>query len=594
MRNRGFPNEFLQELKQKVDIVSVVSRYMRLDRKGSKYWGCCPFHNEKTPSFCVMEEQGQFYCFGCKEYGDVVDFVQKMESCEFIDAVKLLAEQAHLEIPEVAEDDKETHKKAKLKARTLQLLDETWKHYHENLYKPNAQEAQQYIKKRNFTRHELEDFKIGYSDGWTEIIDYLKSKGFTLKEMMEAGVINVKNGRYFDVVGGRLIFPIFNHFNECVGFSGRVLGQADHAKYKNTAETMVFQKGKVVFGINLIKKRKQAGQLNNIIVVEGQVDVIAMHRAGFKQTVAVMGSALTSDNANNLMRLSRNIILCFDGDTAGRKATLHSLEVLDKNEFNIRIIDLPEGMDPDEVLKNKGKDYFDKLIENAMSVMDYLIKLEKAQYDLTKPEQKSKFVKVMLEHFAKLNTPSEAEPYLEIVRDLTSVPMDILRRDLARLQSGAKSEKVREKTEESGLISRENGNIRAVKFVLASLVHGKSYVDPHIDYHRLLPQYENIILEAEKRTKISSYYDLFDVESMPILRDVLLFNFEDYDKTADKYFSECLWTLADGLLKAEQTALAEEFKKEEDISKRQKIMLKLSTIAKQLREKSLEEFYVRK
>ena len=199
MQNKGFPADFLYQLKQRSDIVSIVSRYTRLDKKGSRYWGCCPFHNEKTPSFSVMQDEGQFYCFGCKEYGDVISFVQKIESCEFMDAVKILAEQAHMEMPKITASDDDTHKRAKEKERLLALLDATWKHYHENLYLPQAKPAQDYIKSRNFTRHELDDFKIGYSLNWNEMIDYLKGKGFTIKEMEDAGVAQSKDGRAYDV-----------------------------------------------------------------------------------------------------------------------------------------------------------------------------------------------------------------------------------------------------------------------------------------------------------------------------------------------------------------------------------------------------------
>lgn len=593
MQNKGFPADFLYQLKQRSDIVSIVSRYTRLDKKGSRYWGCCPFHNEKTPSFSVMQDEGQFYCFGCKEYGDVISFVQKIESCEFMDAVKILAEQAHMEMPKITASDDDTHKRAKEKERLLALLDATWKHYHENLYLPQAKPAQDYIKSRNFTRHELDDFKIGYSLNWNEMIDYLKGKGFTIKEMEDAGVAQSKDGRAYDVLGGRLVFPIFNAFNDCVGFSARAIEKTDFAKYKNTAETMVFQKSKVVFGINLLKQLKQAGELKNIIIVEGQIDVIAMHRAGFKSTVACMGSALTHDNAQILKRISRDIVLCFDGDAAGQKATLNALEVLGNTEFNIRVVMLPNGNDPDEILKNKGRDYLANLIDNAMPVMDYLIEVEKKKYNLNAADQRGKFAKAVLAHLRKMDSPSEAEPYLEKVRDLTSIPIDILRRDLIKEPAPTKTAMAPEKNEEEGLGSRENGNIRAIKFVLASLIHGKDYVDKKVDYSLLLPRYKALIEEAKKGTRISSYYDLFEVDENPMLRDCLLFNFEEYNTTAPRYFSECLWSLADQALKEQQSQLTEQFKKAETLEERQKIMLKLNNINKQLREKSLEEFYGR-
>ncbi len=591
MQNKGFPIDFLYQLKQKCDIVAIVSRYVKLDRKGSRYWGCCPFHNEKTPSFSVMQDEGVYHCFGCKEHGDVISFVQKMESCEFMDAVKLLAQEAHMEMPEFKTDD-DTHKRAEKRERLLKLLEETWKHYHENIYLKEAKPAQDYIKSRNFTRHELDDFKLGYSLNWTEMVEHLKSKGFTYEDMVDAGVAQSKNGRYYDVMAERLVFPIFNSFNDCVGFSARVLDKnSDFAKYKNTAETMVFHKSKVVFGINLLKALKQSGKLDKVIIVEGQIDVIAMHRAGFKNTVACMGSALTLDNAQALKRISRNIVLCFDGDGAGQKATLHSLDVLDKDEFNIRVVALPDKMDPDEVLKNKGRDFLAALIEGAMPVMDYLIEVEKKNFNLSKAEERGGFAKAVLAHLKKMvDSPSLQEPYLEKLRDLTSIPIDVLRRDL---QGGQKEGKPIKKEEEKVLISRENGNNRAVKFVLSSLIHNKPYVKENIDYVKLMPRYKEVIEKAKEGTRVSSYYDLFDVGDMPLLEDCLVFNFEEYGESAERYFEECLWTLADQILKEKQQAVHEQFKASTSLEERQKLMLELNKILKELREKSLEEFYVR-
>ncbi len=590
MQNRIYGPDWLDQLKQKNDIVSIVSRYVRLDKKGSKYWGCCPFHNEKTPSFTVMQDEGLFYCFGCKEHGDVISFVQKIESCEFMDAVKILAEQAHMEIPEFQGSD-DTHQRAKQKQRLLALLEETWKYYQANLYLKDAKPAQDYIKSRGFTRNELDDFKLGYSLNWSSLISFLKEKGFTEQEMLDAGVAQRKDGRCYDVMAGRLVFPIFNSFNECVGFSARVLEKTDFAKYKNTAETPVFQKGKVVFGINLLKAQKQAGKLDKIIIVEGQIDVIAMHRAGFKTTVAVMGSALTTENANILKKLSKNIVLCFDGDGAGQKATLHSLEVLNQSEFNVRIVALPNGQDPDEVLKTQGKEELSKLIDNAMPVMDYLIEVEKKNFDLSKADERGRFAKAVLVHIRKMRSRAEQEPYLEKLRDLTSVPIDNLRRDLNVIESN-NSVNVK-KEEDAVLTTRENGNIRAIKFILASLIYNKEYVNHKIDYIKLLPSYKAIIEKAMENTKISSYYDLFDVEAMPILSDCLVFNFEEYNQTAARYFEECVWALADTILKQKQQEITEEFKNCQSIEDRKNIMLKLTSLTKQLKEKSLEEFYVR-
>ncbi len=584
--------DFLYQLKQKNDIVTVISRYVRLDQKGAKYWGCCPFHNEKTPSFAVSREDGFYHCFGCKEHGDVISFVQKMESCEFMDAVKILAEQAHMEIPQIKTDD-QTHHKVEQKQRLLSILEDAWKHYHENLYQPIAKPAQDYIKLRAFTRRELEDFKLGYSVNGYELIDYLRSKGHKDKDLIDAGIAQEKDGRIFDTMAARLTFPIFNSFNECVGFSARALEKTDFAKYKNTSETPVFQKRKVVFGINLLKAQKQAGKLDKIIIVEGQIDVIAMHRAGFKTTVACMGSALTADNVNILKKLSHNFVLCFDGDGAGQKATIKSLDVLG-DDINVSIVALPDGQDPDEVIKNKGKEYLGQLIDNALPVMDYLIAVETKNFNLSSAQERGQFAKACLMHLLRLKSDAQREPYLEKIRDLSNVPIENLRADLTRFMSGQQPSINQDKKDENSvLIARENGNIRGVKFVLASLIHQMEYVDKKIDYIKLLPQYKDIIEKAKNGLRISSYYDYFDVENIPVLSECITMDFAQYKPSPEMYFKQTIWMLAEDKLKAKQMEITKEFSSCNDITQRKEIMMKLNLVTKQIREKSLEDFYVR-
>lgn len=593
MQNKGYPTDWLFQLKQRNNIVSVIGKYIHLERKGGKHWACCPFHNEKTPSFTVSEDEGFFYCFGCKESGDVISFVQKYESCDFPEAVAILAKNAGMEVPEYKADEQAVEKKH-TKERVLKLLDLAYKHYQENLLLPEAKPAQEYIKKRGFTRHELEDFKLGYALNWTEMIEYLRRQGFTYKEMLDAGVAQQKDNRYYDVMAERLVFPIFNSFNECVGFSARILVPSDYAKYKNTAETVVFQKGRVVFGINLVKALKQKQGLDKIIVVEGQIDVIAMHRAGFKSTIACMGTALTKENAKELKKLSSNIVLCFDGDEAGIKATTRSIDILKEEGFNIKIAKMPNKQDPDEILKTQGKEALAKIISEALPTTDFLIQTEFEKYDLNKADEKAKFAKESLEHINKLNTSSASEVYLEKLRDMTNIPIDILRRDLDKLKNLQNSAKKEEKVEQNVLTTRENGNIRAIRFILGSLIFRKPYINQRIDYKRILPRHEKVIDLAMANTPISSYYDYFEVDNYPLLKDCLGMNFEEYKDVGQQYFDECLWAIINSQLISEQTSLAERFKDCEDKEERMKIMQKLNTINRILREKRLEEFYVRR
>ena len=582
-----FSVDWLQELKRKSDLVSIASNYLRLEQKGRRFWACCPFHNEKTPSFSINAEDGVYYCFGCKESGDVIKFVEKMENIDFYDAVKLLADKAGMQIPELVSSE-EAGKKQKLKERLLSALDFAEKHYEENLYSKDAFEAQQYIKMRKFTRRELIDFKIGYSKDWTDIVDYLHQKGFTDDELITAGICGKKNDRVFDVLAGRLVFPIFNAFNECIGFSARALQKTDFAKYKNTAETPVFQKGKVVFGINLLKRLKQQEGLNKIILVEGQMDVIAMHKGGFKNTVACMGTALTKDHIQELKRYSKNIVLCFDNDGAGEKATLRAIELFRGEGVDLKVATLHGGKDADEVLNNLGREELEKMIDNAEPYMNFLISYYKKQYDLNKPEEKGKFVKAILAEIKKLELDIEREPYLDIVRDLTNIPLEVLRRDL-----GGKivvEETKKEKTEEP---KSESGNVKAVEFILSSLLHHKDFVNNQIDYYKLLDGYERYLKLIELNMPLSSLYDLDGTSEDKLLLNMINYNFNLYENVEAKYFNECLWIIAEEKLKKQQAKLNAEYKNCEDLTERAKIAKELGRIARDLQNKNMEVFYVR-
>ena len=593
MQNKGFPADWLYELKQKNNIVSVIERYVRLEKKGRNYWGCCPFHNEKTPSFSVSEDEGLFYCFGCKESGDVISFVMKYESCDFYEAVKILAKNAGMQVPEFS-GEKEVIEQKKNKERLIKLLDSARLHYQQNLLLPQAKPAQEYIKMRQFNRKTLEDFKLGYSLNFKEIIDYLKSQGFSLQEMKQAGIVQEKNGYFYDVFAGRLMFPIFNSFGECVGFSARVLGQADFAKYINTAETLLFKKGRVVYGIDLVKKLKQQGKLDKIIIVEGQIDVIAMHKAGFNNTVACMGTALTKENAHELKKLSNNVVLMFDGDTAGQKATYRSIDILREEGFSVKVALMPEKLDPDEILKAQGSKKISEIVGQALDPMDYLIESELKKYNLSNPRDKSEFIKQILLQISKIDSFSEEDIYLGKLRSLTNVPIDILRRDLEKEKIGQQAAVYqKEKDRQEVLTSRENGNIKAVKFILASLMHGKEYVDKKIDYLLLLPKHSEIVELSQKQIPLSSYYDYFDVDNNPLVKDCINYDFTFYENNGQKYFEECVWLIASQILQAKQTVLTSQFKSCADLAQRQAIMKELSQVTNNLRTKNLEEFYVK-
>ena len=587
MQSKGFSVEWLQELKRKNDLVSIASNYLRLEHKGRRFWACCPFHNEKTPSFSINAEDGIYYCFGCKESGDVIKFVEKMENIEFYDAVKFLADKAGMQVPDLKPTEEVT-KRQKFKERLLSALDYAYKHYQENLYNKDAVVAQNYIKMRKFTRRELEDFKIGYSKDWTDIVTYLHGKGFTDNELVSAGICGQKNGRVFDVLANRLVFPIFNAFNECIGFSARALEKTDFAKYKNTAETLVFQKGKIVFGINLLKKYKQQHGLDNIILVEGQMDVIAMHKGGFKQTVACMGTALTKDHVSELKRYSNNIVLCFDNDGAGKKATIRAIEMFRGENVDLKVVKLSGGKDPDEVLNNLGAEKLQEMIDDAIPYMQFLIEYNLKDFDLSKPEQKGKFVKAVLAEIKKLESESAQEPYLEKLREITNIPIEVLRRDLGT------SVQIASKPNESAPISIEQVSNKAELFLLASMLHHKDYVNKNIDYRKLLEGNERYLDIIDKNMPLSSLYDFEETANDQMLMNMINFNFSLFQGVEERYFNECLVMVAEEKWRNMQRELNEKFKNCKDLDERKEIAKELGKIAVYLKTKNLEVFYVRR
>lgn len=582
----GLTPEWLDELKRKNDIVSVVSKYVTLEQRGSKFWGCCPFHHEKTPSFCVDQYEGLYHCFGCKEGGDVIRFVEKMESCDFHDAVVRLAENAKMEVPQMKADES-VMKRKKEKDSAMKVLAEAAKHYHENIYKKEAKKAQDYIKLRGFTRHELEDFMLGYSISWNELISHLTALGFSKEELLSSGVAQSKEeGRLYDAMGERLVFPILNSFGECIAFTARALEKTDFAKYKNTAETIVFQKSKTVYGIHLLKKLKQEKGLENIVIVEGQIDVISMHRWGFKNTVACLGTAFTAEHARELKRLSDEIILCFDGDEAGTKATLRAIEILKAADCKVKIAVLDKGKDPDETLKEEGgREKMQKILDNAKAIVDYYIDVELAKVDLSKPNEKAEFVKNILERLKSFSQP-EQEAYLYKIRDISGMPIDILRRNL-----GINIMPTFEKKKPEVLTARINGNKRAETFILASLLHKKEYVNKALDLKKLIEGRDEEIALILSAPRLSSLFDIVDVEGQAFWQDLIYYNFAEASDNGAQYYNECVWSMAEEKLKQKKEEIMNAYKSSSGLGERRNLLISAQEVDKKIREKNLEDFY---
>ena len=587
---KGFSEAWLEELKAKNEIVSTISRYLTLQKKGKNYWACCPFHHEKTPSFCINEYEQYYHCFGCKEHGNVITFIMKMESCDYLSAIERLAKNANMEIPSYSVDSSVAEKK-KNKETVLKILDLASKHYEQNLYLKTSTQAQEYVKKRKFTKKELDKFHIGYAKNWYDMVDYLKSMHFTIQNMKDAGIVETKNNNNYDVMGERLIFPIYNLYDECIGFSARSLVPTNYAKYKNTANTIVFDKSKNLFGINLVKKVKQQKGLDYIIIVEGQMDVVALHQAGFENCVACLGTALTPYHTRLIKNLCDNVIVSLDGDFAGQKATIRTIDTLVSGGVNVRAIKIPNNMDPDEFIKAEGKEAYQNLLDNAVNYLEFKIRHKMEQFDLSKIDEKAKFVKEALNIVNELNTNSEKQVYLEVIKNLTNVPIDVLQHDL-----DISSEKVVKEEEKPEIQYSEDAEIKAIKYILASLCYKKDYANYNFDLEKYLinPTYIKLYKmlkeyhQKNEEFRISTLFDSFDVDNEPNLKDIIDYNF-NFVKNNAEYYDECIWKIRENYLKNLIKELSNKFNQSSDNTQRLEIAKEINLTQKKLRNKVLED-----
>lgn len=584
----SYNEDWVTQLKNASNIVSVISKYITVERKGKRFWACCPFHFEKTPSFAIDETRQSFHCFGCGVSGDVISFVRKYENLEFMDACRVVAKQCNFEIPEVHYDETISERKKKTD-RMYALLREATSYYHNNL--KDSQIALDYIQKRQLDDETVKAFGIGYSKDWTGVIDALRAKGYTVKEMQESGLIESKNGRYFDCYAGRLMFPILNSYGSVVGFSGRVLEDKGWAKYKNTAQTNLgfkftakessdfFDKSKCLYGIYQIKKLRQTQPLTEIILVEGQMDVISLYRNGVRNAVASLGTAFTEQHIRELKRYCNKIVLCFDGDDAGVKATLRTIDVLLTDpEIEIYAVHLPDKTDPDEYVLKYGKDAFYEIINNAKYWVEYLIEKYSHDFDLTKRDEKTKFVENSLEVVKKLSSSSEREIYLKMIADIAGVNVASLTADLGEVKTILP-------VKDDDFV-KENAYVKAVKFVMSALLNKKDYayfderVEDNLLNYDIRTLYE--MLEKETDLNISSLKSAFDVENNVEIRDIMEYIPSPQNDTKS-YFDDCVDTINKNGLRARQNILLGEVKTEKDPEKKRQLLQELNDIAKKIK-----------
>ncbi len=547
---------FMEELKQKNDIVDVISGYASLDKKGNTHWACCPFHHERTPSFAVNQGEQFYHCFGCGVSGDVVKFVKEIENTDFIGAVRILASRAKMEVPENNFDSEKAIEDKKKRDAMAKIMLDSARFYLSNLYSGDsrAEAHLQYISSRKLSPSTVKKFGLGASLDFFGLPDYLAGKGYARQDLIDSGVLTEgKNGRLVDSQGGRLIFPIINALDEVVAFGGRLLEKADFAKYKNTKETMLFNKSKTLYNINLLKKLKRKQAISNVIIVEGYMDTISLYQAGFENVVASMGTALTKEQARLVKRYSENALISYDGDFAGQKNNLRGLEILKDEGLNVRVVPMPEGLDPDDVVK-QGKDAYQKCLDSAMPLVDYKIHSLERKYDLKKTEEKRVFVSDALGVIATAESESVKEDLLKRLRDKTNITYHSLERDL-RAKEKEKPKEEKQETLEQTRIAETAGadkSVKAIRFILASKLFSTPYAKAfdlselafENEEHRLIAEY---IVEREKsgeRIRPSALFEIFSEDSEE-LNAILNLNYEDKlsGEIASRFFSDSVRAL---------------------------------------------------
>lgn len=419
-----YPEELVEEVRMKNDIVDVISGYVKLQKKGASHFGLCPFHNEKSPSFSVSGAKQMYYCFGCGAGGNVFTFIMNYENYTFGEAIKMLAERAGVNLPEV-EYSEEMRKKENHRARLLEANKEAAKYFYYQLRAKQGEIGYRYLSSRQLSVDTMKKFGLGFANKTSDdLTKYLKQKGFDERLLAEAGLSSYDEQRgSHDKFWNRVMFPIQDINHRVIGFGGRVMGEGE-PKYLNSPETPIFDKSRNLYGLNFAR----TARAGNIILCEGYMDVISMHQAGFTQAVASLGTAFTSGQANLLKRYTENVLLAYDSDGAGVKAALRAIGILREAGLTGKVIDLKPHKDPDEFIKNEGTEAFQERIQNAENSFMFEIRILERDYDLKDPESKTKFHKEIAKKLCGFEIEVERENYLEAVADKYHIGFENLRR----------------------------------------------------------------------------------------------------------------------------------------------------------------------
>lgn len=519
-----YNDEILDEIRSRNDIVSTISQYMTLKRKGRNYFGLCPFHNEKSPSFSVSPDKQIFHCFGCGVGGDVINFVKKIENIGFLDSVRLLAEKSGIQLPN--DISKAEEENIKLKNRVYKINELAAKFYHENLYKPTSKIAQDYIKKRKLNNATLKSFLMGYaSNSSNELLRYLKEQGFTEEELLASCLIGKSDRGYYDKFRNRLMIPIRDERGRFIAFGGRVLDDSK-PKYINSPENIVYSKGRNLFGLNVAREGVH-GPLKRLLIVEGYMDAISLYQRGITNVVASLGTALTDSQGRLLRRNTEQVILGYDADGAGQQAIIRGMEILKSMDIDIRILQISGAKDPDEYVLKFGPEKMLKAMDEAISAIEFKIKVLRANLDLNNVNDKVKFLTEIAKILSNVDNNIEREVYIDRISKVYEISKNaivsevdkLLYRSLAGVTKFEKSNIVLKNTQDSKIDVATRKREGMLVYLLVDYTK--------LSFDRIKSVVNLDLIKSEKNKKIIGIlYERIDLNNLP---ENIISLFEDED-----------------------------------------------------------------
>ena len=585
-----YSDEIIEEVRQNNDVVDIISQYVHLTRKGRNYFGLCPFHSEKSPSFSVSPDRQIFHCFGCGVGGNVYTFLMKIEGITFKESLEQLAERANIQLPTL-ENNADTARE-ELKAKVYKVNEFAAEFYHKNLYQPVAKIGQEYVKKRRMNQETLEAYRIGFSGKFDELYKALKSEGFGEKEILESGLVNKRdNGTYIDRYRERLMFPICDVRGKVIGFGGRILDDSKikdpkfpQPKYINSPENVVYSKGRHLFGLNVAKK----DATKKLLIVEGYMDVISLHQRGITNVVGALGTALTEQQGWLLRKSTEQVILGFDADGAGQTAVARSMEILQKMGCDMRVLQIEGAKDPDEYIVKFGEGRFKLAMDNAISLVEFKVKNLKKDINLENTSDKIKFLNEIAKILAKVDNTMEREIYIEKIASGYNISKEAIYAEVNKLiytnskadnllQGKAVKTQIAKKIEnEENIIDEDLKNREDT--IIALLLDANQKIFQKIK-EKIKPQdfkdetnrkiAEKLYEELEKQdTNVNKLIDEFDEQTQNHITKVMAtdYEIENIDKAVDdillKYERERLESQKKDILKKLENEQDGETKKE--------------------------------